>query len=734
VSAERPDWPNGSKGVDVRIVQAVVAAVAAALLLAGCAELKERRQELRDIEREADEADRALASIATEEALLAIARARDARRDADVLLELTRHGDPVVRAEALRAVGLVGAAASRDGLQDGLDDRDPAVRAMAAFALSQLWAWRMTPLEQTTAMAQAEEALLAALEAETDGGDRVAAAAMVRGLGELGGEASEELLWSLLDREELASDVLITLALRARRGATPALSADRLQQLAALVPADEPPRWQLSYLLSRASLEPEAVQPAGRLLRRWLELPADDDARVWLIRAAGKAPSPEVLESLADALAGGTIRDRTNVLRAAAGAGPTGTSLLIAGLQDPDPIVAAEAAQSLARTPTDEAWAALEGWLSDEQRAAGALAAARLDGMTGFLGSVEEPGPHAEAAVAQAVAALESADGTVRASAWGLLAGDPAQGAAERLIERFGDEADPLARLALAAGIAGRPDDIVEGTLLEWLAGPDPQLGALAADGLAEREGGHVTERLATAYADAHPGDEDADPEWERRLSIVQALVPREGVHPDWMVAMLRDPEAHVRMAAFDALVERVGRERAEAGAALQERPYADLEDPWWGVSDALQATITTSRGVIEVVLLPDVAPGAVANFVGLAEQGYFDGQLFHRVVADFVIQGGDPSGTGWGGPGWTIRDEFSPTPFVRGTLGMARSGKDTGGSQWFITHAAHPHLDGHYTVFGQMISGWDVLDAVRQQDRIESVTIRRRQQEGAAP
>ena len=124
------------------------------------------------------------------------------------------------------------------------------------------------------------------------------------------------------------------------------------------------------------------------------------------------------------------------------------------------------------------------------------------------------------------------------------------------------------------------------------------------------------------------------------------------------------------------------------------------------------------------MALLPELAPAAVGNFVRLSTQGFYDGVLFHRVVSDFVIQAGDPSGTGWGGPGYTIRDEFSPLPFGRGTLGMARAGKDTAGSQWFITHSAQPHLDGRYTIFGQVISGWDVLDSIEQGDRVQTVSI----------
>ena len=129
----------------------------------------------------------------------------------------------------------------------------------------------------------------------------------------------------------------------------------------------------------------------------------------------------------------------------------------------------------------------------------------------------------------------------------------------------------------------------------------------------------------------------------------------------------------------------------------------------------------------MEFLLFPELAPGAVANFVALAERGFYEGILFHRVVPDFVVQAGDPFGIGWGGPGYTIRDEFSDRPYLRGSLGMARSQPDTAGSQWFVTHSRQPHLDRHYTLFGQMVTGWTVLDELSVGDQIKGITIHRK-------
>lgn len=135
-------------------------------------------------------------------------------------------------------------------------------------------------------------------------------------------------------------------------------------------------------------------------------------------------------------------------------------------------------------------------------------------------------------------------------------------------------------------------------------------------------------------------------------------------------------------------------------------------------------ATIETSKGTLKLRFFDDEAPATVENFANLAQRGFFDGILFHRVVPDFVVQAGCPRGDGWGGPGHSIRCEITDRTYRRGTVGMALAGKDTGGSQWFITHTSTPHLDLRYTIFGQLIEGEDVLDKLVPGDVILSVTI----------
>jgi cyclophilin family peptidyl-prolyl cis-trans isomerase len=133
-------------------------------------------------------------------------------------------------------------------------------------------------------------------------------------------------------------------------------------------------------------------------------------------------------------------------------------------------------------------------------------------------------------------------------------------------------------------------------------------------------------------------------------------------------------------------------------------------------------ATLHTSEGAIELELYPDDAPKTVENFLKLSRDGFYDGVIFHRVIPDFMIQGGDPTGTGTGGPGYQFEDEFNQHRVVRGALAMANAGPNTNGSQFFIVTAeATPWLDGKHTVFGKVTSGMDVVDRICEADRDEN-------------
>jgi len=150
--------------------------------------------------------------------------------------------------------------------------------------------------------------------------------------------------------------------------------------------------------------------------------------------------------------------------------------------------------------------------------------------------------------------------------------------------------------------------------------------------------------------------------------------------------------------------------------------PPAMLTDP----NKKYTATVVTERGNIVIELYPQHAPKTVNNFVFLAREGFYDGLIFHRVISDFMIQGGDPTGSGRGGPGYKFEDETSGNPLKHGTgyLSMANSGPNSNGSQFFITHSPQNHLDGKHTVFGKVIEGMDVVNAINQGDVMTKVEI----------
>lgn len=143
-------------------------------------------------------------------------------------------------------------------------------------------------------------------------------------------------------------------------------------------------------------------------------------------------------------------------------------------------------------------------------------------------------------------------------------------------------------------------------------------------------------------------------------------------------------------------------------------------------VKKIYKVTMETDRGTIELELYPVHAPITVNNFVFLVREGFYDGVSFHRVIPNFVIQGGDPTGTGSGGPGYRFQDETFGNPLKHESkvISMANAGPNTNGSQFFITHSPQPHLNGRHTVFGKVVAGADVVDAVRQGDKMIKVTV----------
>ena len=192
------------------------------------------------------------------------------------------------------------------------------------------------------------------------------------------------------------------------------------------------------------------------------------------------------------------------------------------------------------------------------------------------------------------------------------------------------------------------------------------------------------------------------------------------------LTAALADRDWAVRVRAAENL-----RKLDRAADVSSMRPAPPPASPELAAVDTMiapqyspQAYIETSKGTIQFELAVLDAPRTVANFIALVRRNYFRGVQLHRVVPDFVVQDGDPRGDGEGGPGYTIRDEINQRPYLRGTVGMALDWADTGGSQFFITHSPQPHLDGRYTVFGQVVSGMDVVDRLQQWDTIERIRV----------
>jgi cyclophilin family peptidyl-prolyl cis-trans isomerase len=257
--------------------------------------------------------------------------------------------------------------------------------------------------------------------------------------------------------------------------------------------------------------------------------------------------------------------------------------------------------------------------------------------------------------------------------------------------------------------------------LRERLSHPDVIVRSTAASLLSESPADKDLPALIDALAQAKN-----DPANDARLAILTAISKHK--NPEAFEAIksaLSDQDHLVRRHAVGLLKEmnagdfsdRIGLVQTGHDKAFYQRVAARL-------GKKVTATILTSRGQITIELFPQEAPITVDSFITLARRDFFNGVAFHRVVPNFVIQGGDPRGDGEGGPGYQIRCEINSRPYARGAVGMALSGKDTGGSQFFITHSPQPHLDGGYTVFGQVVSGMDVVDRIMRGDVILGVEV----------
>jgi len=640
--------------------------------------------------------------------LARVLAAADARAfDAALLRNALGHARPAVRRQAALAAGRIGDPAAVDLLVAALRDSDRTVQAAAAFALGLLKDPRaVEPLA----------ALVRAVAPAQQGAPEVEA---VAALAKIGGDQAARALGDLLgsgSRPGIAPPPAVSAALLEawRLGARAPIAA----LLGYAEDADADARWHAAYALGRLRAGVPMLLAALRdrepfvraTALRGLTRAAADSARLEPGRVAGAVRlllgdgDPAVRINALRALA--SFRDST----LAAGAAPLAT--------DPDVNVAVQAETTLG---------ALGG-----SGAVRALAA----GLRSAVFALRR----------QAVIGLAQADSVAGVGAAAALASDPdwrwrsvaceAFGAARDRARLEGALADPDGRVvAEALQALGRVVADSDAALLararELLGHADPAVRSVAADLLARRPDVADVDRLVTAYQRAA-----GDPFDDARLSAVAALgaVARAGaegrlrVAARFVAAVPRPDDYLVRRVAADRLPD-----AAEAWGPVVPiatgKTDADYRDAVRRVLlPALEGrapprvTLETDRGSLVVELLPAEAPLTVAAFLALVERRYFDGARWHRVVPNFVAQDGDPRGDGWGGPGFVLRDEVNPTRYETGTMGMALSGPDTGGSQFFITHSAQPHLDGTYTVFGRVVAGLNVLAGVAQGDRIRSI------------
>jgi cyclophilin family peptidyl-prolyl cis-trans isomerase/HEAT repeat protein len=262
----------------------------------------------------------------------------------------------------------------------------------------------------------------------------------------------------------------------------------------------------------------------------------------------------------------------------------------------------------------------------------------------------------------------------------------------------------------------------LEKILFEHLAKDDVGIRAAAATNIGELKPDGGAEALVAAYKRG-----EADLVIDTRATALEALAKYGAAASEATLrTALGDKDWAVRVKAAELL--KTLDPSVETAHAIRPAPVngsATYDGPaLTAPTVSPHVFIETEKGIIEIELDVLDAPITTSNFIALARKGFFDGLSFHRVVPNFVVQGGDPRGDGDGGPGYTIRDELNQEPYVRGTVGMALAWRDTGGSQFFITHSPQPHLDARYTVFGRVVDGLDVVDAINQWDVMKRVRV----------
>jgi cyclophilin family peptidyl-prolyl cis-trans isomerase len=636
--------------------------------------------------------------------------AESARAAGDAALtEALASDEPMLLSAALRALARTEAPESGAGAVRLLAHADPTVATWAAFALGQIGG------------DAAEDALVAALPRST------APEEVLRALGRGGAPRTLSAVVAALadERPSVRAAASTALGLLARRhGKALDVDAATLAALGArLHQGERDERFGAAYALMRLA------RPAAGLALIVALGDADAEIRATAARGLGLAgAAPSVLDPVLDDV---DARVRVEVARALALVGSS---------------TRAHAAAAAARVATLSE-RELSRWRTSAPGAAsvlGELAAGAL--------ALGEPGDRALEVLAVGVEGQAAAAPVERARLSCAVAFALDARAGERTrVQTCGDTTLPAwRRLELEARLAGRARDVegltrltghdderVRAAAVEALSGVAGDEARAALLGLLESTDPYIAGGAAGALADKLA---PLTPELELQL---RALLTRLAAQadPGFVIGVLdalgtlgaAGAPFVPDLAALEADARPAVRRRAAAAhAAIEGRAVAPVPPGAVEVGPGLpsgrvRARLETARGPVEVVLFADVAPRTVARFLALAQAGYYRDRRFHRVVPDFVAQSGCPRGDGWGGPGEALLDETSPLPFVRGALGIATSGRDTGGSQFFVMHAYHPHLDGEYTLFGQVTSGMEHVDALVQDDALLDVVITER-------
>jgi len=641
--------------------------------------------------------------------LAAVLAAADARRfDPAPLREALSHANPAVRRQGALAAGRIGDSAAIELLLPVLNDSVPVVQAAAAFALGLLKDARAIPaLLQTIRAAPSTDPAAPQLEAVT-------------AIAKIGGDDGARALSDILAAGSPAAPgpVLNAALLESWRLGT----RTPLAQLVRFTDASEAAtRWRALYALARL----RAKEGAAPLIRGL----SDPDPQIRTVAARGvsralvdsaRLDSRDAIAGLTRLLGDGDAHVRINAARALASFRDSSLARTVVPLAaDRDIGVAVQAETTLGVLRGSAALAALRPRLTSS------VFALRRQAIIALA--------QADSAAGVAAAAAVSGDADWR---WRSVAAEAfgAAHARDRLETQLADADGRVVAQALQAlqRIVPASDSTFDARARALLTHADPAVRSLAADLLARHPSGDDVDLLVAAYRRA-----EGDPFNDARLSAVSALgaiaasssAGRVRVATQFIAATPRPADYLVRRLAADTLPDT----RDAWGPVLPIATgrtiadYREIARRW--LAPALAGTnphafLETDRGRLDIELLPAEAPVTVAEFLGLVDRRFFDGTRWHRVVPNFVIQDGDPRGDGWGGPGagFVLRDEINPVRYDVGTVGMALSGPNTGGSQYFITHSAQPHLDGIYTIFGRVVGGADVLNAIGMGDRIRTI------------